>query len=316
MNKLGQITNTPQNRYTILIKLKEMYNELLKCTNFTDVDLCRVQLLAYIEENSLLKDICQSIDQQLTTNQPSVGIINRIHSYIITLENTHAHFRKIQIIRNKVYKFKDLEQVDIITTPGSSNNYIENPNMCFYPSISYFLDNNNDYLQQMKNKPQVEGLSDLYNLFDDTIGLLFTNLSVQYAFEYILIRKIEYIIPAPLNNNFNAAYLYCIVCAVNKLLQHKVENYKMLEALPINKTLGVEPLSHEKLKELNEGINDKSNLLTPREREVYSLIEKTKPAIAEKLIIDKTTVQTHIENISKKLNVNGKKQIVEFKKKS
>lgn len=247
---IGTVQNAnTENRYKIILKLKEMNKRLAQCTSFEDIATCRIELLAYIEENSLLKEICQSIEQQLTTKQPPVDIINRIHQYIITLENVDAHFRKKQIIRNKVYKFKELEQVDIITTAGNSNMYLENPDMLFFPSITNILDHNNDYLQQMKNKPRGVALSDLYNLFDDTLSLLFTILTFQYAFEYILIRKFDYIIEPPTDKtNFTAAYLYCIVCAVNNLLQYKLDNYKKFKLLPINKTLEVEQLPHTTLK--------------------------------------------------------------------
>lgn len=244
-----QNSNT-ENRYKIILELKKLQNSLLQCTDFDACERCRLELLAYIEENPLLKNICKLMEEQqnkLLADENCMSILNRIHSFVITLENTHASLSQTKVIRNKVYKFEDFEQVSITIRSGEINTYVDIPSKLFFPSITHFSDRNIDYLQQIRSESQVCGLRDLYNLFDNQIGLLCTYLSVQYGFEYTLMKQSLSNLGLQ-TNNFNAAYLYCIVCAVNKLLQHKVENYKALEVKPVNNILsGGKQLPHTTL---------------------------------------------------------------------
>ena len=55
-----------------------------------------------------------------------------------------------------------------------------------------------------------------------------------------------------------------------------------------------------------------SEILTKREREVFSLLvqDKTTKDIAEELFISETTVRNHISNVIQKLGVKGRAQAV------
>jgi DNA-binding NarL/FixJ family response regulator len=60
--------------------------------------------------------------------------------------------------------------------------------------------------------------------------------------------------------------------------------------------------------------DSRKNILTPREQEICSLLAygHTNSEIAEKLFISERTVETHRSNISSKLNLKNRAELVRF----
>ncbi len=64
------------------------------------------------------------------------------------------------------------------------------------------------------------------------------------------------------------------------------------------------------------GINEKTDLLTNRQQQVFDLIlqKKTNKEISEELFIELSTLKTHINKIYKTLNISSRKEAKQFRK--
>lgn len=84
-------------------------------------------------------------------------------------------------------------------------------------------------------------------------------------------------------------------------------------ALSLEKAIGEAAEIGRRVK-ARERAQDELNALTPREREVATLIARamSNPEIAEELVISKRTAETHVSNIRSKLGFNKRAQIVRW----
>lgn len=223
------MTENKPNRYDIILNLKELNKQLLQCTTYDEVDVCRYQLLSFIENTPRLKSIYQDViaqEETLKRGGEFNTCINRIHSSIINLLNFHTRYRTFTLSRQKIFRSNHLETVSFIENNEKTYQFVDCPSLIYYPSLTIFLPPTN-YLNLRKYNKPITYLGDLYSFLDFTkivqSGLLL--MTLKYNFEYFILNKDLFNIGLQ-ENNFNAAYLRCIVYSVNESLQEKLQNSK------------------------------------------------------------------------------------------
>lgn len=224
------MTENKPNRYDIILNLKELNKQLLQCTTYDEVDDCRYQLLSFIENTPRLKSIYQDViaqEETLKRGGEFNTCINRIHLFIINLLNFHTRYRTFTLSRQKRFLSNHLETVSFIENNEITYQFVDCPSLIYYPSLTIFLPPTN-YLNLRKYNKPITDLGDLYSFLDFTetvqSGLLL--MTLKYNFEYFILNKDLFNIGLQ-ENNFNAAYLRCIVYSVNKSLQEKLRNDKI-----------------------------------------------------------------------------------------
>ncbi len=289
------------NRYDIILNLMELNKQLLQCTTYEEVNNYRYKLLSFIEDTSILKNIYQDIiakEDVLKKESEFNACINKIHSFIIALLNAHTKYKTFTLLRQKVSKMNTLEEVSLIENKEIIGSFIECPSLIYYPSLTLLLPPKNYLNLKIRNQP-ITNLSDLYSLFDDSdkvLEKLLLLMSVKYNFEFFLLNKDFFNIGIQ-ENNFNAAFLYCVVYCVNKSLQTILQPKKDFD---IN------------IKASNHKYNDNSSLktnncpLTKEEIQILSL-RKTLPSNKYKDIGQKLNPKLTEGNVSQKfLSIKNK----------
>lgn len=292
---------------SIILKLKTINTKLSTCKDYNDVDLLRWELLSYIDGTPILTNIFTEIKNKhasLKNDGRYASFINQIHAYIIALLNVHMTQRVACITRSKLVDLPSFEKVELI----DNNNYVlasfaEVPEFLYYPSLSVIFPPRN-YLQIVLQTQNLTGLSDFYKLFDDTLEAYLLMFSIMYTFEFSAISQDSFNLGVQ-ENDFNAAYLACIIKAVNENLQTKLlqvdRQASKLQTVEETSVLPHAKLNGRLLSIFNELCKDTT--LTAQDLATYFSTQKK-------------TIETQLRDLSKKLNgCGGKNAVVNYIKK-
>ena len=271
----------------IILRLKELNNELRQCQTYDEVDLCRQKLLATISEIPSLNKLYNSKIKEVER------IINN-GEYKIVIDSLLEQVTKKNNLDNCIaggkIKIETSSRAKLFTY--NQNVVADIPSLLFLPSLA-LIHATDDFFPDDYQKRDNE-LSTLYYKFGDSFSKIFLNFRFKEIYlELPLIKSEKY--SAVNFKNFNTAFLYAVTYRTNLVLQNLIKE-KWNDTQQSSRSGGTQP----------------NNNLTNRENEIYNLLKEhnyTAREIANKLNLSQRTVENHISAILSKTGISSKRNI-------
>lgn len=198
----------------IILRLKELNNELRQCQTYDEVDLCRQKLLATISEIPSLNELYNSKIKEVKR------IINN-GEYKIVIDSLLEQVTKKNNLDNCIaggkIKIETSSRAKLFTY--NQNVVVDIPNLLFFPSLA-LIHANGDFFPSDYQKRDNE-LSTLYYKFGDSFAKIFLIFRFKEIYlELPLIKSEKY--SAVNFKNFNTAFLYAVTYRTNSVLQNLI----------------------------------------------------------------------------------------------
>lgn len=206
--------------YNILLNLQKLNLKLTQSQDYDEINLCRYELLSYIEETPFLSNIFNKKRQgyiKLSKTADYKNWLEQLKSTIKTVQTLYTIEKNINI---RTRKYKSFEQVEIIETQEYCMDF---PQFLYFPSL-YML----KPIKNIKWEKLKIGLIGFYRMWGTELLNIFVNASFSsFNLEYFLIDKDMF----NFNPNIGKYFLWCLVHKVNTNLQAEINN----KISPLNK---------------------------------------------------------------------------------